>query len=137
MQAPDEVLANKPHNSNMRWTKDSAATFFELMLSRVLLLSVLISVNCVTQPQQGANPYFAPYLEPGELPDGATLPLFHEIWTVMGSGLTSLNFTTQVDLVSTGIFSQYSFQGNATGLDIALAAPTYLDDKLGRLMSIC
>lgn len=87
---------------------------------------------CITQPQQGANPYFAPYLKPDELPDGALMPLFNEIWTVIGSGLSHPNFTKQVDLVATGIFSQYSFHGEAVGTEIGIAAPTYLDGNPGK-----
>ena len=99
----------------------------------LLLLSLQTLASCLTEPKQGANPHFAPYLKSGELPDGAVMPLFHEIWTVIGGGLTNPNFTAQVDLVTPSIFSQYSYHGLATSIAVAAAAPTYLDGELGML----
>ena len=101
----------------------------------LLLISLHTLASCSTEPQQGANPHFAPYLKPGELPDGAVMPLFHEIWTVIGGGLTNPNFTAQVNLVAPSIFSQYSYHGLATSTAVAIGAPTYLDGKLGMLAS--
>lgn len=59
------------------------------------------------------------------------MPLFPEIWTVMGAGLSHPNFTQQVDLVAISIFSQYSFHGQVTGTEAGVAAPVYLDGMLG------
>ncbi len=84
-----------------------------------------------SQTLQGSNPYFAPYLRPGELPDGAVMPLFQEVWRIIGYQLTVPNFTAKVDQVSETIFAAYSFHGQATGSMASTAALTQLDGQLG------
>ena len=77
---------------------------------------------------QGSNPQFAPYLKPGELPNGATLPLMHEIWTIMGVDLNSSSFRNEVDTIA------YNFWNHteATGIDAGQAVPTLLDGEPGK-----
>lgn len=97
------------------------------------LIICLAAATCriVAQPLQGSNPYFAPYLAPGELPDGTLMPLFQEIWRVMGSQLMTTNFTAKVDQVSKTIFAAYSYHGQAMALVVSKAAPTQLDGHPG------
>lgn len=103
-------------------------TFLSLVISGLKLVS---QASGASPPQQGVGPYFAPYLKPGEIPDGVTIPLFHEVWTIMGSDLTNPNFTAQVDIVATQIFSEH-FPTRATGSYVGVAAPTYLDGHPGK-----
>ena len=105
-----------------------------LIFHLLVILSLLNQAS--SQPSPVTNPYFAPYLKPGEIPDGATIPLFHEVWTIMGSDLTDPNFTAQVDLAATQIFSSH-FPTKATGSSAGVAAPTYLDGLPGKAFSSC
>lgn len=101
------------------------------ILGWLLSVSVMLAAG---QPatsagsSQGSNPQFAPYLKPGELPDGATLPLMHEIWTIMGVDLNSSSFRNEVDKIA------YNFWNHteATGIDVGQAVPTLLDGELGK-----
>ena len=102
-------------------------TVLSLVISGLELVS---QASGASPPQQGVGPYLAPYLKPGEIPDGVTIPLFHEVWTIMGSGLTTPNFTAQVDIVATQIFSEH-FPTRATGSSVGVAAPTLLDGHAG------
>ncbi|KAL0053929.1 hypothetical protein WJX82_001314 [Trebouxia sp. C0006] len=81
------------------------------------------------QTVHGPNPYFAPYLQAGELPDGAVVPLFQEVWRIVGNDLNTTNFTAKVDQVSETIFAAYSYQGKATGSKVSEAATTYVDGE--------
>ncbi len=104
-----------------------------LMLN--MLLKMLTSVPQPTWAQtvHGPNPYFAPYLQAGELPDGAVVPLFQEVWRIVGNDLNTTNFTAKVDQVSETIFAAYSYQGKATGSKVSEAATTYVDGERGKL----
>lgn len=90
------------------------------------------SVN-LAQTAHGPNPYIAPYLQAGELPDGAVMPLFHEVWRIVGNDLNTANFTAKVDQVAETIFAAYSYQGKATGSKVSEAATTYVDGQPGKL----
>ena len=52
----------------------------------------------------------------------------------MGSGLTDPNFTAQVDLAATQIFSK-PYPTKATGSSASVAAPTYLDGYPGKAIN--
>ena len=94
-----------------------------------LLLTTEVHSVISQSPAQATTIYFAPYLKPGELPDGALLPLMHEVWTIMGADTTSSSFAAEVDTIA------YNFwpHTQATGIEIGKAAPTYLDGKLGKI----
>lgn len=106
----------------------SRVNFFSF-LSVVISGPKLVSqASCASPPPATIGPYFAPYLKPGEIPDGVTIPLFHEVWTIMGSDLTNPNFTAQVNIAATQIFSEH-FPTRAVGSSVGVAAPTYLDGQ--------
>lgn len=111
----------------------SANTSAALLQTLLVFYLTLYPLQVRTQNTQGANPYFAAYLLPGELADGSLMPLFQEVWRVMGYQLTASNFTTKVSQVSQDIFAAYSYHGEATGLTVSAAAPTYVDDQPGAL----
>ena len=92
-----------------------------------LLLSTTLRPAISQSPSQSTTVYFAPYLKPGELPDGAVLPLMHETWTIMGSDTNTSSFATEIDTIA------YNFwpHTQAAGIEVGKAAPTYLDGKLG------
>jgi len=101
-----------------------------------MLLTMLASSTQQTWAQtvHGPNPYLAPYLlQEGELPDGAVMPRFHEIWRIVGNDLNATNFTAKVDYVSETIFAAYSYQGKATGSRVSYAAATHVDGQLREL----
>ena len=83
-------------------------------------------------PTQASTVYFAPYLKPGELPNGTLLPLMREVWTIMGADTNSTSFAAEVDTIA------YNFwpHTQAAGIDIGKAAPTYLDGKLGKTIRL-
>ena len=80
---------------------------------------------------QGSNPYFAPYLKPGELPDDARMPLFQEVWRIIGYRMNEPNVTARVKRVAEGIFAAYSYHGQVTMSIVSMPAPTHLDGHLG------
>jgi len=104
-----------------------------LMLIMLLTMLARAPQQTCAQTVHGPNPYFAPYLQAGELPDSAVMPLFQEVWRIIGNDLNATNFTAKVDQVSETIFAAYSYQGKATGSRVSDAAPTYVDGQLGEL----
>ena len=80
------------------------------------------------------NPYFAPYLLPGELPDGRTKELFREEWRIIGHQLDTSDFTDKVAEVSKTIYSAYSYHGHLHSLAVSTAAPTMLDGQAGECL---
>lgn len=90
---------------------------------------------------QGSNPEFAPYLLPGEIPDGKLRDLFQEDWRVIGQGLDVPDFREKVAEVAKTIYSAYSYQGHCHTVTASEAAPTTLDGRTGkptnRYPSIC
>ncbi len=118
------------------------------LLHVVVLLALLLAPNCTChssvelQYHQGEsesshahdndrNPYFEPYLLPGELPDGRTKELFREDWRVIGHQLDTPDFTDKVAEVCKTIYSAYSYHGNLHSLAVSMAAPTMLDGQAG------
>ena len=100
-----------------------------MSFSRTLgVLGWLLGAPFMPAIGQAANVYFAPYLLPGELPNGSTMPLMHEIWTIMGVDLNSSSFRNEVDTVAYD-FWNYT---EATGIDVGQAVPTLLDGELGK-----
>ncbi|DBA88396.1 TPA: hypothetical protein ACH3X2_004890 [Trebouxia sp. C0005] len=75
------------------------------------------------------NPYFAPYLLPGELPEGRTKMLFREEWRIIGQQLDTPDFTDKVAEVSKTIYSAYSYHGHLHSFAVSTAAPTMLDGQ--------
>ena len=104
-----------------------------LMLNTLLTMLARAPQQAWAQTVRGPNPYFAPYLQAGDLPDGVVMPLFQEVWRIVGNDLNTTNFTVKVDQVSETIFAAYSYQGKATGSRVSDAAPTYVDGQLGEL----
>ncbi len=104
-----------------------------LMLIMLLTMLARAPQQTCAQTVHGPNPYFAPYLQAGELPDSAVMPLFQEVWRIIGNDLDTTNFAAKVDQVSETIFAAYSYQGKATGSRVSDAAPTYVDGQLGEL----
>ncbi len=109
----------------------SCVNFFSFLSLVISGLKLVSQASCATPPPATIGPYFAPYLKPGEIPDGVTIPLFHEVWTIMGSDLTNPNFTAQVNIAATLIFSEH-FPTRAVGSSVGVAAPTYLDGQPGK-----
>ena len=82
---------------------------------------------------QDKKTHFAPYLLPGELPDGQHKLLFREDWRIIGYHLDTLDFTDKVAEVSKTIYSAYSYHGHLHSLTASDAAPTMLDGRAGKL----
>ena len=80
---------------------------------------------------QGSNPAFAPYLLPGEIPDGALKELFQEDWRVIGSGLDVPDFHHKIAQVAKTIYSAFSYHGHVLRVVASEAAPTTLDGRKG------
>ena len=105
----------------------------KLVLQIIAVLLLASPLRTDAQTQSGPNPYFAPYLHTGELPDGSLMPLFSEVWRIMGYQLMQPNFTAQVDKVSQSIFAVYHYHGQATGVTVSTAAPVYLGGQPGKM----
>jgi hypothetical protein len=121
------------------------------LLHVVVFLALLLAPNCTCHSSDDhhhhhgegdyphahdndRNPYFAPYLLPGELPEGRTKELFREDWRVIGYQLDSPDFTDKVAEVSKTIYSAYSHHGHLHSLAISTAAPTTLDGQAGECL---
>ena len=61
------------------------------------------------------------------------MPLFQEVWRIVGNDFNATNFTARVDQVAETIFAAYSYQGKAPGFRVSDAAPTHVDGQLGEL----
>ncbi len=120
------------------------------LLRFVVFLALLLAPNCACHASDDhhhhgegdyphahdndRNPYFAPYLLPGELPEGYTKELFREEWRVIGHQLDNPDFTDKVAEVSKTIYSAYSYHGHLHSLAISTAAPTMLDGQEGEYL---
>ena len=104
------------------------------MLNMLLTILTRATQQTWAQTVHGPNPFFASYLQAGELPDGTVMPLFQEVWRIVGNDLNATNFTAKVDQVAETIFAAYSYQGKATGFRVSDAAPTHFDGQLGELI---
>ncbi len=62
------------------------------------------------------------------------MPLFQEVWKIVGHDLKATSFTAKVDQVAETIFAAYSYQGKATGSKVSEAATTYVDGERGKLL---
>ncbi len=99
----------------------------------------LEDVDKRTSANVGANSAWAKsvlstsYLQAGELLDGAVMPLFQEVWRIVGNDLNTTNFNAKVDQVAEFFFAAYSYQGKATGSKVSEAATTYVDGEHGKL----
>lgn len=101
-----------------------------LVLNMLLTMLTRATQQTWAQTVHGPNPFFAPYLQAGELPDGTVMPLFQEVWRIVGNDLNATNFTAKVDQVAETIFAAYSYQGKATGFRVSDAAPIHVDGQL-------
>jgi hypothetical protein len=106
-----------------------------LLLNMLLTMLASSTQQTWAQTVHGPNPYFAPYLQAGELPDGTVMPRFQEIWRIVGNELNATNFTVKVDQVSGTVFAAYSYQENATAESsrVSYAAATHAHGQLGEL----
>lgn len=77
----------------------------------------------------GSNPPFAPYLLPGELPDGRQKEFFREEWRVIGADLDTPEVADKLAEISETIYLSYSFLGRLHSVSASIAAPTRLDGK--------
>ena len=91
----------------------------------------LLPQTLTAPPSQGSNPYFAPYLASGELPNGTLLPLYRGTWRITGNSLDESNFTAVVSTLAETIFSAYAFHGQLDVLQPSEPAPTVLDGQPG------
>lgn len=95
------------------------------------LVALLLPQILAAPPSQGSNPYFAPYLMPGELPNGTLLPLYRGTWRITGYNLDESSFTAVVSNLAQTIFSAYAFHGQLDELQPSEPAPTVLDGQPG------
>ncbi len=63
------------------------------------------------------------------------MPLFQEVWKIVGHDLKATSFTAKVDQVAETIFAAYSYQGKATGSRVSEAAlSNYIIMLMGSLV---
>jgi len=121
------------------------------LLRVVVFLALLLAPNCTCHSSvelqyhhgesdsshahdNDRNPYFEPYLLPGELPEGRTKELFREDWRVIGHQLDTPDFTDKVAEVCKTIYSAYSYHGHLHSFAVSMAAPTMLDGQAGECL---